>query len=332
MDDLAHVWMSEDQQRDDQEVGDHEHVHESLPAAEAAGRGDRDQRRGGDRHGEVLADPEVAERQAHPDELGDDRQEVQQEQIADRERTPELAETLEDQPRVADPRNGPQADHHLLVDDQHGDQQQQHPQQARAVVLPGLRIRGDTARVVVADHHDQARAHDRQQRHRPRAPAVALAGVVHADRPECSADVADVRLVQDGGHTLRARWGGSGRRRALGRGGTGGQRRLLVCRHLVHLLRSSLAESHVVTSRLGAAHADANESRMRRLGQGERNVARHACGRLGTSWLFSVHADLLPTRVIWAQPELSVAIVSRARRRSAAASRWAASARARRRP
>ncbi len=52
---------------------------------------------------------------------------------------------------------------------QHGDQQQQHPQQARAVVLARLRVGRDAAGVVVADHHDQARADDREQREQPRA-------------------------------------------------------------------------------------------------------------------------------------------------------------------
>ena len=92
-----------------------------------------------------------------------------QEQVADGEPAPEAAEALVDQPCVTDAGDRAEAHDHLLVDDQHGDKQQQHPQQARAVVLPGLGVGRDAAGVVVADHHDQARADDRQQRQQARA-------------------------------------------------------------------------------------------------------------------------------------------------------------------
>ena len=113
----------------------------------------------------------------------------EQEQVADREPAPEAPEALVDQPRVADAGDRAEPDDHLLVDDQHRDQQQQHPQQARAVVLAGLRVGRDAAGVVVADHHDQARADDREQRQRPRAPAAPArprrAGGSSRRRPGC---------------------------------------------------------------------------------------------------------------------------------------------------
>jgi hypothetical protein len=56
-----------------------------------------------------------------------DGQEVEQEQVADAEPAPEPAEPLVDQPGVADPGDRAQPHHHLLVDDQDRDQQQQHP-------------------------------------------------------------------------------------------------------------------------------------------------------------------------------------------------------------
>ena len=72
------------------------------------------------------------------------------------------------------PHSGDRAEphHHLLVDEQHRNQQQQHPQQAGAVVLAGLGVGGDAAGIVVADHHDQAGADDRQQGQRARAQAA----------------------------------------------------------------------------------------------------------------------------------------------------------------
>ena len=154
-----------------------------LPLAVIAISSDR-----GDRHRDVLRDAEVAERQADADELGDDREEVEHEQVADREPAPEASEALVDQPRVADAGDRAEPDDHLLVDDQHRDQQQQHPQQAGAVVLARLGVGGDAAGVVVADHHDQPGADDREQRQRAaRAATMAppRAGGSCRTRPGC---------------------------------------------------------------------------------------------------------------------------------------------------
>ena len=48
-----------------------------------------------------------------------------QEQVADREAGPEPAEALVDQPGVADAGHRAEADDHLLVDDQDGDEERQ---------------------------------------------------------------------------------------------------------------------------------------------------------------------------------------------------------------
>ncbi len=82
---------------------------------------------------------------------------------------------------------------HLLIDNQHGDQQHEDPQQAGAVVLPGLGVRGDAARVVVAEHHDQAGAHDREQAAQPPGPAGRLVLGTGPDGAEGALDVAEVR-------------------------------------------------------------------------------------------------------------------------------------------
>ncbi len=91
------------------------------------------------------------------------------------------AEALEDEPAVTDPGDRAEADDHLLVHDQHRDEQDQHPEQARAVVLARLGVGGDAAGVVVADHDDEAGAHDRAQREQPPLPGAARAGVVLGD-------------------------------------------------------------------------------------------------------------------------------------------------------
>jgi len=51
---------------------------------------------------------------------------------------PELPEALVDQAGVADAGDRTEANDHLLVDDQHRDEQGQRPQQRQPVVLAGL--------------------------------------------------------------------------------------------------------------------------------------------------------------------------------------------------
>src|SRR5260370_21427988 len=82
-----------------------------FPPAEAAARGDGDQQDRGQRHRDVGADAEVAQRERDADELGDDGQEVEQEQVADAQPAPEPAEPLVDQPGVLDPGYRAEPDH-----------------------------------------------------------------------------------------------------------------------------------------------------------------------------------------------------------------------------
>ena len=119
--------MDEDHERDGEEVHDDEDEHETFPAPEAACRGYGDQPERGDGDRDVRGYPEVAEGKAHPDELGDDREEVQDEQVADREGRPEPSEALLDQPGMADARHRPEPHDHFLVDDQDRDEQRQGP-------------------------------------------------------------------------------------------------------------------------------------------------------------------------------------------------------------
>ena len=135
----------------------------TFETAEIAGAGrNHDQNRRND-YAQRLRNTEEAERQADADEFGDDRQCVEQKEINDAEGAPEFAEALEDQPGMSDPGNRAEPQHHLLVDVEHRDQQRQRPQKGRAVVLAGLRIGTEGARIIVADHDDQPRSEDRQQ-------------------------------------------------------------------------------------------------------------------------------------------------------------------------
>jgi hypothetical protein len=183
-------------QRDEQQRAGAERHRDPLERAEAAGERGGDNHAGREEHGHDLRHPEIAGRQRDADELGHDRQPVEQEQVDDLERAPQPAEPGHDQPRVPDAGDRAEAEHHLLVDVQHGDQQQQRPQQAGAVVLPGLPVGGERAGVVIADHDDQPGSDDRQQRLQLGGQGRAGGVVADGDRAEGATDVADVRVVE----------------------------------------------------------------------------------------------------------------------------------------
>src|ERR1035437_3920431 len=95
--------MSHDHERDKQETDRDQREHETLPAPEAAGHREADQRHSGNWDTRGRVDTEVAQTQADPDELGHNGQEVQQEQIPDREPAPETAEALIDESGMPNP-------------------------------------------------------------------------------------------------------------------------------------------------------------------------------------------------------------------------------------
>lgn len=77
-----------------------------LPVPEAARDRHRDERTRGQRHGDVGAHPEVRERQADADELGYQREKVEDDEVAASKGALEAAEALHDEPRVTDPGDG----------------------------------------------------------------------------------------------------------------------------------------------------------------------------------------------------------------------------------
>jgi len=196
--DPAQRRMDHHEDRHQQQAAEHQDERKALETAEVpcAGGTDDDERR--QAYAPELGHAQVVQAQADADELGDDGERVQQEQVDDAESAPELAETLEDQASVAHAGDGAQAQHHLLVDVQHRDQQQQGPQQRSAVVLPGLRIGAEGTGVVVADHHDQARTQNRQQRLPAVTEAFARPCIAVPDRAEGTPDITGVRRIEHG--------------------------------------------------------------------------------------------------------------------------------------
>lgn len=98
--------------------------------------------------------------------------------------------------RVADAGDGAQSRDHLLVDQQHRQQQEHDPQHAVAVVLARLGVGLNAAGVVVADHYDQARAHDREIGQELAPAADPRCTVVHRDPAKPTLDIANVRGVE----------------------------------------------------------------------------------------------------------------------------------------
>ena len=141
---------------------------------------------------------EIVERQGNADEFGDDGQAVEEKQVDDAEGAPELAETLEDQARMADAGHGAEPQHHFLIDVEHGNQQQQRPEQRGAVVLASLGIGPECAGVIVADHDDETWTENGEKGLEPVLPACAGTVVALPDGSEGAVDMADMGFVEDG--------------------------------------------------------------------------------------------------------------------------------------
>ena len=193
---VAHRRMHHDKQRNQQQAAQHQHHREALETAEVASAGS-----GHDEHcrhadSQQLGQAEEIQSQADADEFGDDGQRIQDKQVDHAEGTPEFAEAFQDQARMADAGDCAQAQHHFLIHIQDRDQQGQRPQQRGAVILPGLRVGAESAGIVVANHHDQARAEDGEQGLQARHQPLARPGVGAADGAERTTDIAEVGAVE----------------------------------------------------------------------------------------------------------------------------------------
>ncbi len=182
----------------EQQAQQAEHDRKAFEPPEIAGADRSHRQHGGRADAYDLRHAEELERERDADELRDDRERIEQEQIDYAESAPEFAEPLEDEACVADARDGAEPQHHLLIHIENRDQERERPKQRRAVVLARLRVGAECAGVVVAHHHDEARAEDREQRAQARHPGAARRHVVMSDRAERPLDVADVRLIEYG--------------------------------------------------------------------------------------------------------------------------------------
>ena len=169
-----------------------------LESAEAPCAGGANDDGTGQDHRGDLGQAEVAHGERHADELGHDGQRVQDEQIDDAEGAPELAEPLEDQPRVPHAGHGAEPQDHLLIDIDDRHEQEDRPHEVEAVVLPGLGVGAERAGIVVAHHHDEPGPDDREQRLDLARELGARRDVAVGNGAQGTADVADVLGVEDG--------------------------------------------------------------------------------------------------------------------------------------
>ena len=195
--DLADRRMNPDEYRDQQQATEHQQQREPLEATEitGAGRGYNDRSRSDD--AQLAGQAEVVEGQADADELGNDRERVQQKKIDDAERAPEPPKALQNQAGVADAGHCSEAQHHLLIDVEDRHQQQQRPEQCGPIVLASLGIGAEGAGIVVADHDNETRTQNGQQRPQTRPPATPGCDIAMPNGAKRTADIADMSLIKD---------------------------------------------------------------------------------------------------------------------------------------
>jgi hypothetical protein len=194
---LADWRMNPDEYRDQQQAAEHQEQREPLEATEITGTGRGDDDRGRSDDPQLPRQAEVVERQADADELGNDGERVQQKQVYDTECAPELPKALHDQAGVADAGYRTEAQHHLLIDVEDRHQQQQRPEQCGPIVLASLGIGAEGAGIVVADHDNETRTEDGEQRPQTRPPATPGRDVAMPNGAERTTDIADMSLIED---------------------------------------------------------------------------------------------------------------------------------------
>ena len=154
------------------EVEQAKHDHDALPAAIAAGGDETDERDRRERYGDGGRDPQAAHGERYRGELGHQRQEVHQQQVEQREPSPPGAKPLVDHRGVAFAGGDAEAGDHLLHEVADGEQDEE-PEQMRAVLAAGLHVGGDGAGVVVGLHDNEAGTE-----HHEEAEHAALPGTV----------------------------------------------------------------------------------------------------------------------------------------------------------
>jgi hypothetical protein len=176
--DRADVGLHEDRRHQEQAVEDRNAQHGALPAPVApAAEREHDQHEA-ERHGHAGSEVEVGEPHADGDELGDQRDQVGQAEIARSEPAPQASVALEHQLAVAAVGDCADAHAHLLHHVGHHEQDRDHGHEEPDAILGAVGGVGDHARaVVLAEHREDPRPHEQPQQ----APApVVVASVVDA--------------------------------------------------------------------------------------------------------------------------------------------------------
>src|SRR5208283_147819 len=108
-----------------------------------------------DQHREHRRDSEYREAGCHTDKLCHERKPVHKAQVQEREPAPERPECGKDRLCTAVLSNRAKPYGHLLDKIGDGTEQDQKPDEVIPELCPGCRIRGDTAGIVIRNHHDK---------------------------------------------------------------------------------------------------------------------------------------------------------------------------------
>ena len=127
---------------------------------------------------------EVGQPDADRDELGDERDEVGEGEIAGAEPAPDPAVALQDELAIATVGDRADAHAHLLADECHREQHRDERHEEPEAVLCAVGGVGDHARpVVLAEHREDPRAHEQPQQIPPLAVSARVMNTRAVPRP-----------------------------------------------------------------------------------------------------------------------------------------------------
>src|SRR5579863_4192369 len=128
---------------------------DSLPAPVAPSEDQSRQDNGRGRNPKSWINPQLSESKRDRGKLGDESQEVQQQEIRERKAAPPLPKSTVDHRGVPLTGYNPEAHNHFLNKISDREQQHEKPQKMRPVLSASLHVSRNSARIVVGFHNDQ---------------------------------------------------------------------------------------------------------------------------------------------------------------------------------
>src|SRR5579883_1273389 len=177
--------MHTERDREPRQIEQAKEHDDSLPAPVAPGEDQSRQDNGCGWNPKSWINLQLSESKRDRGKLGDESQEVQQQEIRERKTAPPLPKSPVDHRGVTLTRYNPEPHDHFL--DKIGDREQQHekPQKMRPVLSASLHVSRNSARIVVGFHDDQTWSENHQECKRAGDPDVGNANVLGGRRRSC---------------------------------------------------------------------------------------------------------------------------------------------------